>query len=82
MKKTIILFLFLTGCAHVHPATYTGTCPTDFPIKGNADSLVYHTSASPYYIRTRAEICFESEEAAVRHGYRAIQKKNWKISVD
>jgi len=81
MKKTI-LFLFLAGCAHVHPATYTGTCPTDFPIKGNADSLVYHTSESPYYIRTRAEICFENKEAAERHGYRSIRQKNWKISVD
>jgi len=81
MKK-MVLILFLTGCAHVHPATYRGTCPTDFPIKGNADSFVYHTSGSPYYIHTIAEICFENEEAAERNGYRSIRQKNWKISVD
>ncbi len=81
MKK-IILLLFLSGCAHVHPATYTGTCPTDFPIKGNADSLIYHTTDSPYYNKTNAEICFESEEVAAKHGYRAILPKNIKFSVD
>jgi hypothetical protein len=82
MKKTIVLFLFLTGCAHVHPATYRGTCPIDFPIKGNLDSLIYHTSDSPYYARTKAEICFENKEAAERNGYRSIREKNWKNSVD
>ena len=81
MKK-MILILFLTGCAHVHPATYTGSCPTDFPIKGNVDSLIYHTTDSPYYVRTKAEICFENADAATRHGYRPIAQKNWKISVD
>jgi hypothetical protein len=81
MKK-IILLLFLGGCAHAHPATYRGTCPTDFPIKGNADSLIYHTADSPYYVKTNAEICFESEEAATKHGYRAVLPKNIKISLD
>ena len=81
MKK-IVLLLFLTGCAHMHPATYTGTCPTDFPIKGNVDSFIYHTTDSPYYVKTKAEICFENAETAARHGYRPIAQKNWKISVD
>ena len=81
MKK-MILILFLTGCAHVHSATYTGSCPTDFPIKGNVDSLIYHTTDSPYYARTKAEICFENADAATRNGYRPIAQKNWKISVD
>ena len=81
MKK-IIFILFLTGWAHVHPATYKGTCPTDFPVKGNVDSLIYHATDSPYYFKTNAEICFENEEVAQRHGFRAIAQKNWKISVD
>jgi len=81
MRK-FILFLFLSGCAHVHPATYRGTCPTDFPIKGNVDSLIYHTADSPYYLQTNAEICFESKKTAERHGYRPIAQKNWKMSVD
>ena len=81
MKK-LVLILFLTGCAHVHPPTYTGTCPTDFPIKGNVDSLIYHGADSPYYLKTNAEICFENEEAARRYGFRPIAQKNWKISVD
>jgi hypothetical protein len=81
MKK-LFLFLFLAGCAHIHPATYRGTCPTDFPVKGNADSLIYHTTDSPYYTKTNAEICFENEEVATKHGYRPIAQKNWKISVD
>ena len=82
MKKTIIIFLFLAGCAHVHPPTYRGSCPVDFPIKGNADSHIYHTVESPYYSRTSAEICFETGAAAVRHGYRAFLEKNIKISLD
>ena len=46
------------------PGSIKGTCPYDFPIKGNADSVIYHTPDSPYYFKTRAEICFDSTEAA------------------
>ena len=81
MKK-LIFVLLLAGCAHVHPPTYTGACPTDFPIKGNVDSLIYHTTDSPYYLKTKAEICFENKDIAARHGFRPIAQKNWKISVD
>ena len=81
MKK-MVLILFLTGCAHVHPATYRGTCPTDFPVKGNADSFIYHTTDSPYYAHTHAEICFENEATAAHHGYRPLLPKNIKMSID
>ena len=47
------------------PGSIKGTCPYDFPIKGNADSVIYHTSDSPYYFKTRAEICFDVEAAGV-----------------
>ena len=46
-----------------------GSCPYEFPIKGNANSYIYHTRSSPYYIKTHAEFCFDSKEAARRHGF-------------
>ena len=70
--KIIILILvgLLSGCAHISVPLTGGHCPAEFPIKGNADSFIYHTRASMFYGRTKAEICFASEEAAYRHGYR------------
>ena len=72
-SKVIILILaagWLTGCAHITAPLRGGECPSEFPIKGNADSFIYHTPASLFYGRTKAELCFNSEEAAHRHGYR------------
>ena len=71
--KAMILIMavaWLAGCAHVTAPLKGGACPPDFPIKGNADSFIYHTPASLFYGRTRAEVCFNLEEAAFRHGYR------------
>jgi hypothetical protein len=45
------------------------TCPADYPIKGNASSMIYHTLESPVYAQTIAEICFASPEAAQAAGY-------------
>ena len=73
MKSIILIgILALSGCAHVSPARLDGSCPTDFSIKGNADSVIYHTPDSPYYFKTRAEICFDSAHAAKRHGFRPV----------
>ena len=47
----------------------TATCPSDFPIKGNASSRLYHTPESRAYAQTVAEICFASAEAAQTAGY-------------
>ena len=66
----IIALMFVAGCAHVRVPRGDGSCPADFPVKGNADSFVYHTPASLFYLRTKAEICFDSKGAAERHGYR------------
>lgn len=49
----------------------TATCPPDHPIKGNADSLIYHRPGQASYDRTIPELCFASEEAATAAGYRA-----------
>ncbi|WP_051204102.1 sunset domain-containing protein [Nocardioides sp. CF8] len=40
-----------------------------FTIKGNADSMLFHTAESPYYGRTRAEVWFDSEDRARAAGF-------------
>lgn len=47
----------------------TNTIPEGFPIKGNADSMLYHTTESRFYASTIAELYFASPEAAERSGY-------------
>ena len=46
-----------------------GSQPEGFPIKGNADSMLYHTPDSPFYERTVAEAWFATEEAAEAAGF-------------
>ena len=47
-----------------------GSAPhASFTIKGNADSMLYHPSDSPYFARTKAEVWFNSEEAAEAAGF-------------
>ncbi|MQA23917.1 MAG: 50S ribosomal protein L17 [Micromonosporaceae bacterium] len=43
--------------------------PEGFPIKGNEDSKLYHTTDSPSYKRTVAEVWFATEEAAEAAGF-------------
>jgi hypothetical protein len=46
-----------------------GSAPAGFDIKGNADSMKFHTPASPWYGRTKAEVWFNTAEAAVAAGF-------------
>jgi hypothetical protein len=46
-------------------------CPPEYPVKGNAQSKIYHTQASRVYEQTIAEYCFATVEAAEAAGYRA-----------
>ena len=46
-----------------------GSAPEGFRVKGNADTMLFHTEESPYYGRTRAEVWFSSEEAARAAGF-------------
>jgi hypothetical protein len=46
------------------------SCPASHPIKGNADSGIYHVPTGAYYGRTVPEACFKSESAAKAAGYR------------
>lgn len=45
-------------------------CPSWAPIKGNASSGIYHVPSARYYSRTNPEVCFSSESAARKAGYR------------
>jgi len=45
-------------------------CPDDFPVKGNASSMLYHSPGSPSYGRTHPELCFASVEAAEGAGFK------------
>jgi len=43
--------------------------PAGFDIKGNEDSMKFHTPDSPWYDGTIAEVWFNSEDAAVAAGF-------------
>ena len=43
--------------------------PTGYDIKGNENSMKYHTPDSPYYEQTNAEVWFDSEQAAEAAGF-------------
>lgn len=45
-------------------------CPSWAPIKGNAPSKIYHMRGQRYYDLTTPEVCFATESAAVKAGYR------------
>jgi hypothetical protein len=46
------------------------SCPSWAPIKGNANSMIYHMPSGRYYSVTKPEECFRTESAAVNAGYR------------
>lgn len=53
-----------------------GSAPSQhFSIKGNKGSMKYHTAASPYYRRVRADWWFDSEDAARSAGFRRWDEK-------
>lgn len=53
----------------VHAALEDGSAPDGFPIKGNADSMKYHTPESQWYDQTIAEVWFATTEAAEAAGF-------------
>ena len=57
--------------AGIHDVLEDGSMPEGFPIKGNADSMLYHTPESRYYKQTKAEVWFATTEAAEAAGYAA-----------
>ena len=51
--------------------TEDGSAPEGYPIKGNADSMLFHTPESRWYDQTIAEVWFATEEAAEAAGFAA-----------
>jgi large subunit ribosomal protein L4 len=58
-----------------HAPLADGSQPEGFPVKGNADSMLYHVPGSSFYARTEAEVWFASAEAAEAAGFQAPQRK-------
>ena len=55
-------------------AAADGACPASHPVKGNADSHIYHLPGGPSYDRTVAEVCFAGAGAAEAAGFRAPRR--------
>ena len=53
----------------------SANCPSNYPIKGNGQSLIYHTPGQVSYRPTIAEFCFASPEAAERAGFRVSRAR-------
>jgi large subunit ribosomal protein L4 len=52
-----------------HAPLDDGSQPAGFPIKGNEDSMLYHTPGSSFYARTVAEVWFTTAYAAEQAGF-------------
>ena len=52
-----------------HAALADGSEPEGYPVKGNADSMLYHVPGSAFYKRTVAEVWFKTAEAAEAAGF-------------
>ena len=55
--------------------TNMSVCPDGFPIKGNANSMIYHAPTDKTYAKTIPEICFASEDVAIANGFRAPKNR-------
>jgi len=56
------------------PESYRGEePPSGYEVKGNEDSMKFHTPESPYYERTVSEVWFTSAEAAEAAGFENVQ---------
>jgi len=49
--------------------------PDGFTIKGNVQSMLFHTPDSPYYGRTKPEVWFRTEADAERAGFTKYARK-------
>jgi large subunit ribosomal protein L17 len=61
------------GATSYGEGSYRGTePPSGYDIKGNENSMKYHTPESPYYDQTIAEVWFNSEQAAEAAGFEKV----------
>ena len=56
-------------------ATEDGSIPEGYPIKGNANSMLYHEPGGRYYDVTIAEVFFDTPEHAEAAGYSAPERR-------
>ncbi|MGJ9406502.1 hypothetical protein ACHABQ_09290 [Nesterenkonia aurantiaca] len=49
-------------------------CPKGYPVKGNANSGIYHVPSGAYYKATKPEECFATTAGARNAGYRASKR--------
>lgn len=56
------------------PQSTAYDCPAGRPIKGNAQSQIYHLPDGEYYAKTKPEQCFATEAEAQAAGYRKSRK--------
>jgi hypothetical protein len=49
--------------------------PDGFTIKGNAQSMLFHTPGSPYYGRTKPQVWFRTEADAENAGFTKYARK-------
>jgi hypothetical protein len=46
-----------------------GAAPTGYPVKGNVDTMLFHTEASRWFHRIKADVWFDSEDRARAAGF-------------
>jgi len=51
-----------------------GECPASHPIKGNADSMIFHVPGGMSYERTAAERCYCTADDAEADGFRQAKR--------
>lgn len=67
---TVRKYVRVTTPTSYRPPAGSWNCPSWAPIKGNLSSHIYHMPWQRYYSRTKPEMCFANEAAAIRAGYR------------
>jgi large subunit ribosomal protein L4 len=65
-----------------HAPLADGSQPEGFPVKGNADSMLYHVPGSSFYSRTVAEVWFTTAEAAEAAGFELPPSQRAAAAVD
>jgi large subunit ribosomal protein L4 len=65
-----------------HAPLADGSQPEGFPVKGNADSMLYHVPGSSFYARTVAEVWFATAEAAAAAGFELPPSQRAAAAVD
>jgi cytoskeletal protein RodZ len=68
-EKALAIQTAAAAYGGVLPADGTRECPSAYPIKGNATSLLYHEPGTATYLATIAEYCFASAEGARAAGF-------------